>query len=90
MLISELAVDLLEVQSLFGVAHLLQQPVLNIDGLVRYLHGLRELLQVKLGELLEVGLLLTLTVLLHPNLELLIHHIRGAERDLVRLLLHTV
>ena len=90
MLLAELTVHLLEVQSLFCIAHLLQQPVLNINGLVRDLEGLLtvhlgELLQVSLGELLEVSLWSTI-VLLHSHLEPLIRLVRGAERDLINLL----
>ena len=84
-LLTELAVHLLEVEPLLGVAHLLQQPVLNVHRLVGDLHRLRELMQVSLGELLQasqvtsllISLLISqlISLWLHSHLQLLIRHL---------------
>ena len=89
MVLAQLAVHPLEVEPLLGVAHLLQQPVLNVHGLVRHLEGLRrllpavQLLQVGLGQLQKAGLLTSLLMSLLRNV--LLSHLQFLirQRDLI-------
>ena len=84
MVLAQLAVHPLEVEPLLGVAHLLQQPVLNVHGLVRHLEGLRllpavQLLQVGLGQLQKAGLLISLLMSLLLNV--LLSHLQFLIRQ---------